>query len=73
MIWKGSKESMSNWNDRLWTEELAYDITYHPPIMQYWVPSPDGLTTIYTWAHLALAAHMKAGWVNDPQVAFMTL
>ena len=41
--------------------------------MQYWVPCPDNLTTIYTLAHLALATHMKAGWVSDPQVALTTL
>ena len=40
--------------------------------MQYWAPSPDNLI-FHTWAHLILAAHMKAGWVNDPQVALMTL
>ena len=50
---------MSNWNDRLWTEEVAYDITDHPCTMQYWVPYQDTLKTIHTWAHLALAIHMK--------------
>ena len=33
--------------------------------MLYWVLS-DSLTTIHTWAHLALATHMKADLVNDP-------
>ena len=45
-------------------EEMAYDIPYHPPMMHYWVPSPDSLTNIHTWAHLAPATHMKAGWVR---------
>ena len=27
----------------------------------------DVLSYIYTWAHLALAAQVKAGWTNDPQ------
>ena len=31
------------------------------------------LKNIHTWAHLALATHMKAGWVSHPQVALMTL
>ena len=35
--------------------------------------SPDSLTTIYTWAHPALATHMKATWVNDPEEALRTL
>ena len=38
--------------NHLWTEEVAFNITYHPPTMQYWVPSPDNLKTIHTWAHL---------------------
>ena len=28
--------------------------------MLYWLRSPDRLTTIYSWAHLALATHRKA-------------
>ena len=52
---------------------MAYGITYHQPTMQYWVTSPDSLTTIHTWAHLAWAAYMKASLVNNPQVAQMTL
>ena len=40
--------------------------------MQYWVPSTRSWTTIHTWAHLALATHMKAK-VNDPEVALTTL
>ena len=40
---------------------------------QYWLPSPDSFTTIHTWAHLALATHVKASWVNNPQVAMTTL
>ena len=58
---------VSNWNDLLWTEEVGWDINYHPP-MQQCVPSPDSITTINIWAHLASATHM-AGWVNDTQVA----
>ena len=54
-------------------EEVAYNITYHPPIMQYQVPSLHSLTAIYTWDHLAITTHMKASWVNNPQVALMTL
>ena len=34
-------ESIYNWNKSLWTEEVDCDVTYHPPTMQYWVPSPD--------------------------------
>ena len=30
-------------------------------------------TVIHTCAHLALATHLKASWVNDPQVALKTL
>ena len=41
--------------------------------MPYWVPCPDGLTTIHTWADLALETHMKAGLINYLQVALMTL
>ena len=41
--------------------------------MQYWVLSTDSSTTIHTWAHLALATHMKTGWTNDPHVALKTL
>ena len=41
--------------------------------MLYWILSPDSLTTIHTWAYLALATHMKAGYVTYPQVALMTL
>ena len=37
------------------------------------VLSPDGLTTIHTWAHLTLATHMKAGLTNDPSVALTTV
>ena len=41
--------------------------------MQYWGLSPESLTTIHTWAHLALATHMKDGLINDTQVALTTL
>ena len=41
--------------------------------MQYRVLSPNSLTTIHTWAHLALATHMKASWVNNPHVSLTTL
>ena len=34
---------MSNWNNRLSTEEVEEDISYHPPTPQYWVPSPASL------------------------------
>ena len=37
--------------------------------MQYWLPSPDSLTTIHTWAHLVLATDVEASLVNVPQVA----
>ena len=37
--------------------------------MQYWIPSPDSLTTIHTWAHLVLATDVEASLVNVPQVA----
>ena len=57
----------------LWTEEVACNITFYPLTMQYWVTSPDSLTTIHTCAHLVLATHMKAGWVNNPQVALTPL
>ena len=40
--------------------QMAYNITYHPPTMQYWVSSTGSLTIIRTWAHLALATHTKA-------------
>ena len=40
--------------------QMAYNITYHPPTMQYWVSSTGSLTIIHTWAHLALATHTKA-------------
>ena len=64
---------MSNWNGRFWTEEVAYATTYHPPTLQYWVPSPDSLTAIHTRASLTLATHMRAGQVSNPQVALTTL
>lgn len=54
-------------------EEVAYNIIYHPLTMQYRVPSPHSLTAIHTWDHLAITTHMKASWVNNPQVAQMTL
>ena len=44
----------------------AKDITYHPPALPYWVFSLGSLTTIRTWAHAAIATHMKAAWTNDP-------
>ena len=56
---RGVKESI---HVRLWTEEVAFSVTYHPPTVLHWVPSPDSLSTIHTWAHLAIATHMKAGW-----------
>ena len=40
--------------------------------MLYSVTSLGSLTAIHTWAHLALATHMKANWVNNPQVALTT-
>ena len=58
---------LSNWKVSLGTEEMALDITYHLPTMLYCVLSPDTLTTIHTWAHLALATHMKNGKDNDLQ------
>ena len=54
---------MLNSIGHLWTEEVAFDATYHPPTMQCWDPSPDSLTNIHTCAHLASAS----SWVNDPQ------
>ena len=39
--------------------------------MQYWVPTPDSLRTIHTWAHLVITIYMKAGLV--PQLALTTL
>ena len=54
-------------------EKIAHDIMYHPPTVHYWVPSPDSLTTIYTWAQLAIATRVNASWVNDPQVDLKTL
>ena len=62
---RGVKESIYvKLNSCIWKEEVAYDITLnitnYPPTMQFWVPSPVSLTTIHTWAHLALATHMKA-------------
>ena len=48
-------------------------MTYHPPTMQYWAPSPHSLTAIHTRDHLAITAHMKASWGNNQQVALMTL
>ena len=35
--------------------------TQKPLTIQCWVLSPDSLTAIHIWAHLALATHMKAG------------
>ena len=29
----------------------------NPPTMQCWVPSPESVTTIHTWAHLAYNSH----------------
>ena len=38
------------------------------------VLSPDSLKTFYTWAHLALATHMRAVFfTNKPQVVLTTL
>ena len=36
-------------------------------------PPPNSLTTLHTWAHLALAVHMNAGLTNDTQVTPTTL
>ena len=47
--------STSNWSDRLWTEEAAYDIICHPPTTQRCVLSPDSSTTVHTWADLPSA------------------
>ena len=52
---------MSNWNDHLWTEEVADDITYDPPTTLSCVPSPDSSTTINTGTHLALTT----GWLGQ--------
>ena len=46
---RGIKESMcqmSNRNDCLWTEEVAYSIINYPSTMLYWVPHPDTLNTM---------------------------
>ena len=67
IVWKWNKIiHLCPTDDYLWTEEQAFDIIYHPPTMQRWVPSPDTLTAIHTWAHLALATNMKPGWIKDP-------
>lgn len=53
---------MSNWNNSFWTEDVAYDITYYPPKVQYWVPN---------YLHLGLPSpsNPHEGWrVTDPQV-----
>lgn len=36
-------------------------------------PPLTTIPTIHTWAHLVLATHMKAGWIDDPQVVLTTL
>ena len=48
--------------------DISYQATYNAV-----APFPDSLTTIHTRANQALATHMKAGWVHDPQVALTTL
>ena len=64
-IWKGAaanwlerrkKQSRNSWQVR------AGDTTYHPVItnLQCSTEFPPQTTTIHTWAHLALATHMKA-------------
>ena len=63
-FWTGVKESISI------CQTGTTVFTYHPPT---WVLSPGSLTTIHTWAHLALVTHTKASWTNYPQVALMTL
>ena len=51
---------MSNYNGRLWTEEVAYGITYLPPTMQHWV-SPQTAWQPFTPALTKpYEAHMKA-------------
>ena len=38
-------------------------------ICQTYGNSPDSLKAIHSWTHRASGTHMKAGWVNNPQVA----
>ena len=53
---------MSNWNDHLCTEEVAYNITYHSSMMQYLVPSRQ----LNSYSHLGSSNPSK------PQVALKT-
>lgn len=52
--------------------QIVYN-TYYPPIMLSWIPFPDSLKPIHTWAHLVLTTNMNAGWVNNSHVASTTL
>ena len=54
------------------TGTTAFEVSYHPTTMQYWVLSPGSLTTIHTRVHLTLATHMKAGLINNSQVTSTT-
>ena len=63
-------EWVLNWNHYKWCTFYKYKIHQSE---SFFGPSPDSLTTIPTWAHLALETHMKANWVNDPQAALTTL
>ena len=74
-----AKQLSSAWGDNLATPHTVADSVsvnspnIFSPLFFEVVPSPDSLTTIHTLAHLALATHMKASTVNDPQVALTTL
>ena len=61
-------KTMSNWNDSLWKEDVAFDIFVSPTYNVVLRSLPCSLTTIHNWLHLALATHIK-----NPQVALMTL
>ena len=54
-------QSLKAWNKKLKQVQLPTIQHCQSPAMQYWVLSAHSLTTIHTWAHLALATHIKAG------------
>ena len=72
-LWAVCLHCCPKWNDFSPSDvsgQQSLDLRSWP---SYVVPFVYSLTTIHTWPHLALTAHMKVGWVNDPQVALMTL
>ena len=54
-------------NINKYISSVSFVASWHIFYFQYRVPSQDILTTIHTWAHLALTSNTKAGWTNNSE------